>query len=160
MPRRKTSATPKPAASKLPPNVTAADLKYPEMGHSLPYEKYKELGLERNDLTFYETKAFGWVLCTLHISNASRRQAAGTTDRSYAIGVADGKVYRVGRGPHVLNTATVYLSVDNLDRLMPYVELYRKGLEAAGSIRDRISSRRAQGQLHRAAGRTHWYWNA
>ena len=159
MPRKTNKpASKKPATSSLPPNVTPADLKWPETGHSLPYEKYRELGLERNDLTFYETKGFGWVLCTLHISNASRRQAAGTTDRTYAITVADGKVCRVGRGPHVLSTVTVYLSADNLERLMPYVELYLKGSGDAGNIRDRISSRRAQGQLHRAAGRTSWNW--
>jgi hypothetical protein len=153
-------ATKKPVQmTELPPDVEPEDLKYPEPGRGLPWERRKELGLEDlYSLTFYRVRDLGWVLCTLHISNPSRKAAAGTTARTYGIGVADGKVYTVGRGPHVTKEVEVYLSGDNLDRLSRYVDLWKKGMEDASAIRDRISSRRAQGQLHRAAGRTHWTW--
>jgi hypothetical protein len=157
---KRTKKTTKTTAPKidLPPNVQPADLKYPAGGRTLGYEREQALGLESPRLTFYKTERLGWVLCTLHISNPSRRQAAGTTARTYAIGVADKKIYTVGRGPHVTAEVSVWLSQDNIDRLSEYVALYQRGLADAGQIRDRISSRRAQGQLYRAAGRTSWMW--
>jgi hypothetical protein len=155
---RKITRTDAPMTN-LPPDVKAADLKFPEVGKDLPWERRKELGLEDlYGLTFYQVKGLGWVLCTLHISNPSRRASTGTPARTYAIGVADGKVYTVGRGPHVTKEIEVYLSVDNLPRIQRYVDLWKKGMEDAGQIRDRISSRRAQGQMHRAQGRTSWMW--
>lgn len=152
-------------AADLPPDVTPADVEYPKSGTGLTYSELAELGLDSHHLTFYRVaasgrdRAPGWVLCTLHISNPGRRTSpAGQTARTYAVGVADEKVYTVGRGPHVTAVVEVWLTKDNLPRLRRYVELWRKGMADAGSIRDRISSRRAQGQLHRAAGRTHWSW--
>lgn len=141
----------KTPAAKLPPDVLTDDCKYG--GTPLPYDENKP-----RTLTFYHTEKFGWVLCTLHISNPSRRQAAGTTARSYGIGVADSKIYTVGKGPHVTAECTVCLNQENLPRLQRYVDLYLKGLGDAGQIRDRISSRRAQGQLYRNAGRSSWGW--
>jgi hypothetical protein len=140
------------AKVELPPNVIAADLKYPESGKGV-YSRLKELGLDATQLTFYKTTGFGWVLTTLGISNAGR----AATARSYGI-TLDGKCCRVGRGPHVTATVSVYLSTDNWNRLLPYIELYRKGLAEAGTVRDRISTRRAQGQIHRANGETYWRW--
>lgn len=145
----------KTPAQDLPPDVLAADLKYPELGKFLPYAKQQELGLETTRLTFYKTKG-GWMLTTLAISNA--RRGSSFEDRTYAIGVADSKIYTVGGGPHVLTKVEVILTIDNVERLAKYIELWKKGMAEAGSIRDRISSRRAQGQLHRAAGRTSWRW--
>jgi hypothetical protein len=147
----------------LPPNVVAADLNYPsyDKGQSLGYQQLRELfgaDVYPAPMVFYKTKGLGWVLTTLHISNPSRRQSAGTVARTYGIGVADQKVYTVGRGPHVEKEVAVYLSKANLERLTEYVELWKKGMADAGAIRDRISSRRAQGQLHRAAGRSYWDW--
>ena len=52
----------------------------------------------------------------------------------------------------------VHLSKDNLARLDRHVKLYLDGLAKAGQIRDRISSRRAQGQIYRAEGRSSWMW--
>lgn len=125
----------------------------------MSWEKRKELGLEDiHALTFYQVKGIGWVLTTLHISNPSRRQAAGTPARTYAIGLTDRKVYTVGKGPHVLKSVEVHLKNSNLERMQKYIDLYREGMGNAGQIRDRISSRRAQGQLYRAAGRSSWNW--
>ncbi len=155
----KKAATPK---RELPPNVTEADLAYPASGHHLPYERQKELGLDYSigwtgRLLFYRVpngrKAPEWVLTTLLIGKAKN-----TPDRYYGIGLADSKVYTVGKGPHVTEEVEVIVSADNVERLMPLIELWRKGMADASSIRDRISSRRAQGQAHRAAGRSSWTW--
>lgn len=155
--------TAKPAAPALPPGIKPEDMNYPAAGRSLPYEKLKELGLGYEAgwsgvLTFYHCanarRAPEWVLTTLRISGAGR----GATERYYGIGVADSKTYTVGRGPHVTTVVEVRPSADNLDRLLPYLGLWKKGMADASAVRDRISSRRAQGQLHRAAGRTSWTW--
>lgn len=147
---------------KLPDGIVLADLQYPEHGHHLPYETQRELGLDYSSgwtgrLTFYYIpagrKAPEWVLTTLLIGKGK-----GTPDRYYGIGVADSKVYTVGRGPHVVAEIEVHPSADNIERLRPYIELWKKGMEDASAIRNRISSRRAQGQLYRAAGRTSWMW--
>jgi len=161
------------ASPELPSDVVPGDLKHTAGGFpSEPdaidayYAARKALSarleaagaeeLAYTPLTFYRTDSFGWVLTTLKISNGKR----GREDRYYAVGVRDGNVYRVGNGPHVKATAIAYLRPDNADRLWKYVELWLKGAAAAGGIRDRISSRRAQGQAERAAGRMSWRWNA
>jgi hypothetical protein len=145
--------------SDLPPDVVAADTKYPKLGTRIAYDQLKEMGLGFDSpwtgvLTFYRTQSIGWVLCTLPISGAGR----GSTPRTYGIGVADSKVYTVGKGPHVLQVVEVRVTNSNLSRLTKYIDLWKKGMADAGSIRDRISSRRAQGQVHRQNGRTHWQW--
>jgi len=146
-------------ADDLPPNVTVADLEYPT-GNNIDWETRKQLGLEElYDLVFYKTSGLGWLIATLHIKNPSRRQR-GAAARTYAVGINDGKVYRVGLGPHVLKTITVYLSKTNLDRLGNYIRLWKQGLAEAGTVRDRISSRRAQGQIYRSQGRTSWRWDS
>ncbi len=139
----------------LPPDITVADTKAPPMGEGMSYTERKEfMGDLPYYFTFYQTQGFGWVLCTLGIGGKGRGDAA----RTYGITVADGKVVRVGRGPHVLKIVEVYVSKKNKDRMARYVELLRKGLAEAGTIRDRISTRRAQGQINRANGMTFWHW--
>lgn len=141
----------------LPKNVLVADTSWPK-GHDdhLGYEEVKALGLDDRSLTFYEVRGFGWVILTLGISKARGRQ---TSNRSYGVRVDNGTVCRVGAGPHVLSQVTVYLSKKNIERLKPYVELYVKGLGDAGMIRDRIGSRRAEGQARRANGESYWRWS-
>jgi hypothetical protein len=148
---------------ELPPNVNPSDTVYPRRtSYDDSYWTFqktlREIGLETSTLTFYKTTGIGWVLTTLHISNPSRRQSSSTPPRTYGIGVADSKVYTVGRGPHVTEEVTIYLTPENYDRLKVYVQLWTKGMADASQIRDRISSRRAQGQLHRSNGRTSWMW--
>lgn len=144
---------------ELPKGVKKSDIVYPKLGQGFNYSERQALGIQDvYSLRFYKVKGLGWVLCTLHISNPSRRQSSGTAARTYAIGVNDSKLYTVGRGPHVLQEIEVHLKKDNVERLRPLLELHKKGMEDASSVRDRISSRRAQGQLHREAGRTSWTW--
>lgn len=142
--------------NNLPPNVEVADTKW-TTGNGLSWERRKELGLtELYSLKFYDVKGLGWVLCTLHIGSGGKR-AGNSSERTYGIGVADEKIYTVGRGPHGLREVEVHLTADNIERLMPYVELWRKGMEEANTIRDRISSRRARGVLRRAGLDAPWY---
>jgi hypothetical protein len=49
--------------------------------------------------------------------------------------------------------------MSRLKSLKPFLELRLKGQGDAGQIRDRISSRRAQGQVMRAEGRSSWRWD-
>lgn len=105
------------------------------------------------EMKLYRTEA-GWMLCTLYISSPGKRNRSPSQDRYYAIGVGDKKIYTVGRGPHVLEEMTVYLSEKNKQRLSTLIELFQEGLSQAGQIRDRISSRRAQGAMRR---RDEWY---
>lgn len=152
----------------LPPEITEADTKYTNTAAKIDWSDKKAaaayyaeqealrktLGETPSYFTFYKTAAFGWCLMTLDISKGKR----GNADRSYGVVVADGKVCRCGNGPHVLKEVVVYLTPDNLERLKVYIDLWRKGMADAGTIRDRISTRRAQGQQHRAAGRNSWMW--
>lgn len=144
----------------LPPNVTEADLTH-DYKNALPYAELPD-GMTPY-LTFYKVPSLGgWILLTLHISNASSKQKArgNTTARSYAISVVGEKLCRAGKGPHVTDEVTVYLSKTNIERLRPYTALWVKGMTAAGTTRDRISSRRAQGQQMRAEGRSQWRWDS
>lgn len=136
----------------LPPGVEPADLKPASgRGEALSIDQRLELGLaDHYCLTLYRTAGFGWVICTLAI-NGSRGRTYGMT--------MDGKVCRVGNGPHVLDQLCVYVKATNLKRLMPLIELLRKGLADAGTIRDRIGSRRAEGQLRRSRGEYSWRWS-
>lgn len=136
----------------LPPDVTKADTTYSYGTNSKPWRTGENADLPYS-LTFYNIggdkarKDRGWVVTTLLISKGKR----GMPDRSYSIGVDDGKIYTVGSGPHVQTVVTVYLNADNVDRLRKYVDLYQKGMADANMIRDRIGSRRAQTQLRRSS---------
>lgn len=130
---------------KLPPNVKASDLKWNKKRkyiEGLPYrfEMYLVHGTE-------------WHIATLQIAVAKN----GYADRTYST-TLDGKIHRIGRGPHVTNTITVYVGSDNHKRLQPLLETLKQGEIKSHEIRDRISSRRAEGQLHRSAGHTSWRW--
>lgn len=142
--------TDKPQLPPLPDYIKAADGQYGKT----PWAKLRERGLDADQFLLYCIKDTGWVVCTLHISNPSRNQRnrGNTAARFYSMGLKDGKVWRVGLGPHVLGERRVYLTEDNWERLQPLVDLYLKGMGDAGQIRDRISSRRAQGTLRRGGG--------
>lgn len=100
-----------------------------------------------------------WFIPTLLIANASRR-SGGTSARSYATRVSDGKGgWRIGRGPHVKALLTVYVRKSAAARLKPFLDMRLAGQETANQIRDRISSRRAQGAEMRAQGRHSWTWD-
>jgi hypothetical protein len=54
----------------------------------------------------------------------------------------------------------VYLRTSRLEALKPLIDQYVEGMKRANSIRDRRSSRIAQGQEMRAQGRRSWTWDA
>lgn len=145
-----------PVLTDLPPNVETADTKY-NYAKAVSYKQLTELGLDYNSgwpgaLTFYFTERFGWCITTLAISG-------GNPPRTYGIAIKGDSIVTIGRGPHVKKIVEVQLSTDNLERLTPYLKLWLKGMAEAGAIRDRISSRRAEGSLRRSQGQTSWRWD-
>jgi hypothetical protein len=139
----------KPAAKTLPFGLKQSDLSYPKRPKTYDWRKPQPHDL-LHTLTLYETERFGWVVTTLHIRNAGSRSMRGAQPRTYGV-TASGQVVTVGLGPHVKSTMTVYVSRARAEALKTLVDLHERGLADAGSIRDRISSRRAQGAMRRMA---------
>lgn len=135
----------------LPKGINASDTKAPA------WDAKDNLIRPWDDSRFelWYTDAFGWVIPTLLISHASRRSAY-QSDRTYAVRVSDGAPVRVGCGPHVKAQVEVYVRVSREKALRPYLDLRAKGANDANEIRDRISTRRAQGALLRGRGPS-WY---
>lgn len=146
-------------APDLPPGVVAADMKYPETKYNRktfkPIRGTEVLARDHGDhgqLTFYNVRGFGWCIGTLHIRNQSTRarQRHGEMEaRTYAVRVSDGGVVRIGLGPHVVGTVSIYIRESRVKDLQKYIDLYNSGSESAHQIRDRISTRRARGELMR-----------
>lgn len=133
----------------LPKGIIERDLKYPAYRRD-----YKKRIAVEHTLMFHYVEQYGWVIATLHIRNPGRwASAACSTARTYAIRVKDKQIVTVGMGPHVKKSITVKVWSTRLKALQPYVDLYNEGMEKAGQIRDRISSRRANTVLRRGA----WY---
>ena len=153
---------PKTSTTPLPAGIVTNDTMPPKLQYTKNYKiknPSEQVDYEVGDhgqLTFYETAGFGWCLATLSIS--SSRRGTRTTDRTYAVRVSDGASVRVGAGPHVTRTITVYLRKSRLEALKKYIDMYAAGQVAANTIRDRISSRRAEGAEHRANSEHSWRW--
>lgn len=131
-------------APALPADVKATDEKYPG------FENY----VGEFELWF----AGEWFVPTLEISGG--RNAAKYGRRTYAIGVAKGNIVTIGGGPHVTARRRFYVSKARAKALQRYLDLKERGLADASKIRDRVGSRRAEGQLRRAIGQTSWTWTA
>ena len=138
----------------LPEGILQSDLEYPVSPKAIGfgarldawYKKHRVIG----QLRFWYTERFGWCIATLHIRNASRRSGARFTDsRTYAV-TLDGNIVTLGLGPHVLCQHTVYVTQARAAALQRFIDLQESGLADAGSIRDRISSRRAATTLNSA----------
>jgi hypothetical protein len=134
---------------QLPSYIKPSDLIRPKWDSNKPGDSlYRDSGDESLpsylEFELLYTERFGWVVTTLLIARAGRRDPAGTTDRSYAISLAEGDQCRVGRGPHVKATATLYGRKSERERLAPFFKRYVEGLTGAGDTRDRISTRRMQ----------------
>jgi len=110
---------------------------------------------EHGQLTLYKTERFGWVINTLFISRGKR----GQPDRSYGQAIESDQVVSCGNGPHVTETAIVYIRKSRAEALKPLTDMYVDGMKRANAIRDRRSSRIAQGQEMRAQGKHSWTWN-
>jgi len=91
------------------------------------------------------------------IARATARRGSNVADRTYAT-TLDGKSVRIGFGPHVRARHTVFVSKSRLAVLQKFLDLRKQGQVTSNEIRDRISSRRAQGQVNRANGLQSWRW--
>jgi len=124
----------------LPKGILASDLKYPKWD-APESERYA------TQFELWYTERFGWCIPTLFISKA--RRGSNVNDRTYGISVT-GQIVTMGKGPHVLKTVMVYVKKSRQDALKSFLDLKTKGEAEAGQIRDRISTRRAQGALYRS----------
>lgn len=104
----------------------------------------------------WETERFGWCIPTLLISNPGRQRRAvaqrmgfEASERTYGISMK-GEIVTIGGGPHLKQRLTVHVSAARQPDLAKYLELKEKGERDANSIRDRISTRRAQTSLRRS----------
>ena len=131
----------------LPNKILETDLAYPK--NAKRYNAKTYISVEQR-LTLHYTERFGWCVATLTIARATGRRS-GMQDRTYALSLKGEGVVRVGLGPHVLRTITVYVHRKNKERLQWLLDLHNTGEAKAGDIRDRISTRRAQGALRRSA---------
>jgi hypothetical protein len=137
----------------LPQGINESDLKMPSYKSR---DKTAWTVGDNGTLTLYHCQGFGWVIVTLLISGSGRLNNA---PRYYGIRVSDGAAVRVGRGPHVTRVIRVYIRQSRVKALSHFIQLYNNGMVKAHSTRDRISSRRYQGQVERAAGRRSWRWD-
>ncbi len=142
----------------LPVGILVSDLSYPKSNYGKDTEAQLNAKRVIETLEFYKTERFGWVINTLFIRNASRRQQGRGVDtqRFYAISVDDGTICTVGLGPHVTDKFTLYVTNARKDALQKFLDLHQKGLGEAGTIRDRISTKRAQTSLRR--NDNPWRW--
>ncbi len=140
-------------ANPLPKGIAQSDLE------RIPYDSKDQVPDSQWDDREFEiwlVKDWGWCIPTLLISS-SRRAA---TDRTYAVRISGQQQVRIGRGPHVLKTLTVYVRKSRLDAMQQYLDMRKGAKVEAHQTRDRISSRRLQGSINRAAGLRSWRWDA
>lgn len=140
----------------LPKDIQSSDLKYPDYKSNDKLVRIQagpeSWQAESAIFELWYTEQMGWCIPTLLIAKGS------TTDRTYAT-TLDGKQVRIGKGPHVKRTVTVYVRQSRLSVLQRYLDLKQSGAEVSNQIRDRISSRRVQGQIMRQQGRSSWRWD-
>lgn len=149
----------------LPKGILASDCKRPSYdakgaNAQVSFDYSKPTEAQTREFEIWYVERFGWVIPTLSISRA---RYDGGTRRTYAVAIEekwDGShaQVRVGRGPHVLRTETVYVRVGRKAALAPFLAIRDEGSADSNTIRDRISSRRAEGALRRARGERSWRW--
>lgn len=145
---RRTQKDPLPAP--LPAPLRESDTRYPSRG-----SKDRIFARVEVYCVSFAEGGLGWCCPVLPIGMRAR---FGPAARAYAFRLADGKLCRVGNGPHVKATATLYLRESQRERLAPFLSARERAAEQAHQVRDRIGSRRVQGQAERAAGRRSWNW--
>ena len=94
----------------LPEGVIASDLNYPKW--SSKDQLNRTVG-DNGYLQFNFTTSFGWCLATLGIA----RGRNGNADRTYGVRVSDGAQIRMGQGPHILKSITVYVRTSRSEKL-------------------------------------------
>jgi hypothetical protein len=149
--RKTTTTTTKKTKPTLPEGILPIDLERPK------YDAKDGMvySINNGSFTLHNTTRMGWCVATLHISRGKR----GQPDRTYGARLTDGSTVTIGNGPHVLETIEVYVRKSRVKALQHLIDTHTKGMTNAGMIRDRIGSRRAQGQLMRAEGRHSWMWD-
>jgi hypothetical protein len=138
---------------ELPEGVEVKDTIYPKWNSK---DRIVQEAGDSGRLSFYLTTGFGWCVATLLISNTRKPNGFA---RTYAVRCSDGAQVRIGKGPHVTKEITVYIRKSRVKALQKYIDMFSKGQVEANEVRDRISSRRAQGVLNRANGLHSWRWN-
>jgi hypothetical protein len=126
--------------SKLPEGILKSDMKWSSKDQLTDAQR-ESLRIGWNDTMELWEISETWVIPTLLISKS--RRGSGYQDRTYAAGI-DGKYYRVGKGPHILQTVRIYIKQSNYKRLKKYIDLMLDGQVRANETRDRISTRRMQ----------------
>lgn len=129
---------------KLPDGINETDLKWPSWESTKDNEENRVV----DNFELWFTQGFGWCIPTLLISKASRRSSM--SNRTYAV-TLDNQPVRIGKGPHILRTVTVYVKSRRKNDLQKFLDLKESGSQTAGNIRDRISTRRAQTALRRGS---------
>lgn len=137
-----TKAVPKKLAIPLPAGILISDIQCSKNTADWIYG-------ENGNFELWYTERFGWCIPTLHIRNPGRRHMSGVPARTYGITIADKnldghQVVTMGLGPHVKARHTVYVTKSRAEALQKFLDIRMEGLEKAGSIRDRISTRRAR----------------
>ena len=126
----------------LPKFINVDDLVYPK-DDKLDYDKVREF-FSSSDMAWsstpmYHVSGFGWCVPVLQIKNGHN----GMASRAYAVRLKDGAQVRVGNGPHVTATVTLYLHKGNYSRLLKSLKpLIDAGGIKANQTRDELSTRR------------------
>ena len=144
-----------PVLNKLPEGILMGDLVMPKNKDG--YSDWNALAGTRvmgGQFELWYTTGFGWCIPTLNISHNRR----ASSERTYAVRVDTDGVVRIGGGPHVIERHWVYVKKARLKALQKFVDMQAQGAVDANTVRDRISSRRAQGALNRAKVLTSWRW--
>lgn len=125
----------------LPKGVKATDTQYPKYNEKKP-DRYID------ELRFLYSDRFGWVVQTLSI-NARQNRSYGTP--------LSGEIVTCGNASSKI--ISVYVTESRQAHLKEWIDAKAKGMESAGNVRDRIGSRRAEGQVKRSQGLSSWMWS-
>lgn len=123
----------------LPKGIKTSDTKYPSY-KGKDKVVWGALPDSRSSLELVKTDRFGWCIATLNIGK----------DRSYGIAVDDGQIVSMGVRDQT-RKVTIYIRQSRLSALQKFIDLFKKGLDDANSIRDRISTRRSNTIMRRMA---------
>ncbi len=149
MARKVTKSVRKPVtvapALNLPKDVLESDTHYPKWSSRQSAKTRRDNEIVQS-ITLYDTEGFGWVVCTLPIGGNRRGQS---TQRTYAIRMSDEQLVSVGRGPHVKSVVQLHITRKRAAALDTYIKLHQKGMGAAGSYRDNLSTRRMASRSRR-----------
>lgn len=139
--------TKKATETTLPTGITKSDLTYPKNAYKMQARSPVNDGYggsyeQPMEFRLWFVESFGWCIPTLRIAKSGRaNQSHSGGERTYAV-TMDGDTVRIGNGPHVKATHTVYIKKTRLAKLQKYWDLKGKGEVDANMIRDRRSSRR------------------